>query len=466
MADVKFSSNLFLEVNELNRFKKSLCEDGYKKLIKYLTKSFGIAQNSTNTLLKVSQKSGTDNVVVVNAGIAFDSDLNAIVLGEDTEITIENTGVKKWLAISFASSNDEEGTVNISASGVLTGTNTKFTDVLRGQGNFPTKVTLTSSAGNTGEYEVVDITSDTSATLSGSFTAESGIKYQVMGAFTPGFQASDDNKLLYEYDSCSIRVIESEDTPTLNDNEYLLASVYYDDTTGNMNVTDERLDYLFNYESSSTATTESVSTNTLACLKKASLVQGTNLELQFEFGYKVSRYEMITTSTSNTFNIIKGSSNYLGTTQIPDNIFSGWLLLNRKNMKSVVIDSNTNSSLDIPEFDSSIIETDDNDFIIIPNYSEIEIEIALSGTNYDDDNAKIYHKYSLQNTENRVYIPLQYSDTTITMKYRMLSTSKSTGFNNFAITQFVNISGTDETLANSSFTINISEPTVSVRNYS
>ena len=53
--------------------------------IRNLTKSYGIAQHSDNTLFKVSQKSGSNNVITVNAGVAFDKDLNiikALLLGK------------------------------------------------------------------------------------------------------------------------------------------------------------------------------------------------------------------------------------------------------------------------------------------------------------------------------------------------------------------------------------------------
>ena len=40
--DIKFSPNLFLEVAELNRFKRSMVDDGYKKAIKCLARSFGV----------------------------------------------------------------------------------------------------------------------------------------------------------------------------------------------------------------------------------------------------------------------------------------------------------------------------------------------------------------------------------------------------------------------------------------
>ena len=53
MANLNLSPNLFLEVNELKRFRDGIEKDGYKVFVKYLTKSFGIAQNSNNTFFKV-----------------------------------------------------------------------------------------------------------------------------------------------------------------------------------------------------------------------------------------------------------------------------------------------------------------------------------------------------------------------------------------------------------------------------
>ena len=51
MANLNLSPNLFLEVNELKRFRDGIEKDGYKVFVKYLTKSFGIAQDSNNTFL-------------------------------------------------------------------------------------------------------------------------------------------------------------------------------------------------------------------------------------------------------------------------------------------------------------------------------------------------------------------------------------------------------------------------------
>lgn len=463
MGKLKISSNLFLEVAELERFRKFIEDDGYKVFVKYLTKSFGIAQNSDNTLFKVSVKSGSSDTITVNAGVAFDSDLNIIFLKEDKEIQVENTGVKKWVVLSYASTNDEEGTVSISNQGVLSGNGTKFTDVLRGQPNFPTKITFTSSK-NTTEYEVVEINSDTEAVLSGSFTAENDLKYQVVGTFTPGFQPDDDEKKIYEYDSCEIEVVESEDEPTLTDGQFLLASI--DFSSDVMSVVDERSSYMFNSENVY-ANTTGIAENPFTALRSTTLKSDRILDVQFEWGYKVQRYEMLNTSLNNIFNILSGESKYIPSgTKIPDNVFASWRLVNRKNMTYVTIDSNQDSNLYISKFNSELITNTDDDFVIIPPYQEIEIEAALSGTNYDEDDTNYMFKFSIENLKSRFIIPLEYLDTLVSLRYRMKSGTETTKFQNFAITQFTNVDGNAETLGNSSFEVNIAEPVEKVRNYS
>ena len=246
MSKLKISPNLFLEVQELKKLMYFLDEDGYRPFLKHLTKSFGIAQNDDNTYFKVSRKIGSEDTVIVNPGIAFNQNLEKIYLGEETELTIPNTGENQWLVVSYAYTNDEQGTVDISAQGVLNGNKTQFISVLRGQPNFPTKIRFSNSKFNVSEYEVVNISSDTVATIVGDFVAEKGLKYQVIGTFTPGFQPDDENKTIYEYDSCKIEIIESEDRPTLSDGQYIIAKVFYTDD-GIVEVSDERIRNLFNY---------------------------------------------------------------------------------------------------------------------------------------------------------------------------------------------------------------------------
>lgn len=464
MGKLKIASNLFLEVAELERFRKFIEDDGYKVFIKYLAKSYGIAQNSDNTLFKVSQKSGSSDVVTVNAGVAFDSNLNIIILKSDKDIQITNNGTKKWIIVSYASTNNEEGTVSISSQGVLSGTGTKFTDVLRGQPNFPTKIKFVSTK-NTTEYEVVEVNSDTEAVLSGSFTAESGLNYQVIGTFTPGFQPDDDEKAIYEYDSCSIEVIDSEDKPTLTDGQFILASI--DFSSDVMSVTDERSSYMFNQETLTYDNATDVTENPFVALRSTTIKSDRLLDVQFEWGYKVQRYEMLNTSLNNIFNIVSGESKYIPlNTNIPNNVFNGWRLVNRKNMREVTIDKNENNYLYISKFDSSLITNTDDDFVIVPPYTKIEIEATLSGTNYDTTDANYFFNFSVENLKTHFIIPLEYLDTLVSLRYRMKSGTETTKFQNFAITQFKNIDGNNETLGNSSFEVTIDEPVEKIRNYS
>ena len=54
MSKLKLSSNLFLEVNELNRLVQFLKKDGYELAIKSLVKTFGIVQTAENNYYKVT----------------------------------------------------------------------------------------------------------------------------------------------------------------------------------------------------------------------------------------------------------------------------------------------------------------------------------------------------------------------------------------------------------------------------
>ena len=121
MSRLKTSENLFLEVNELQRLVKFLEEDGYKRVIKSFIKSYGIVQDDINSNFKVTIKSGSPDTVVINPGIAFDTNLDAIIMESGLELTINDTGVKRWLILSRAVKNNERGTVSINLDGSMTG---------------------------------------------------------------------------------------------------------------------------------------------------------------------------------------------------------------------------------------------------------------------------------------------------------------------------------------------------------
>lgn len=482
MSRLKFSSNLFLDVNELQRFNKFLEEDGWKRAMKAISKNFGIVKNASNSYFKVTARSGSNSVIVINAGIAFDSNMDAIVMTDDLELSVGNTGSNRWVILSRAVTNEEQGTVSINSDGSLSGIGTEFTKVLRGQPNFPVKVKFNSTSNN-GEYEVVSVTSDTSALLSGSFVNQSNIKYSVVGTFTPGFQPTEDNKMIYEYDSYNIEVVDSEDRPAVSEDEFILAMISFD-VSGSMNVSDERIRYMFNNPYTQSDESDN-STDPLVSLLSTGVVGGIHavgsadaeFELIMEHGYTVTRHELITTSTSNTFNIISGQSNFLGTGNISNGMFRGWLLVNRTNMKYALIDDNRNKSLYISNLDTSIILDSGNDFIIVPNCNEIEYEVTVSN-NVDRPNIPFYFRSSIWNLYTRAKVHAFYpsndvenfdNQVTITIKYRLMDNSgNQQPFSNLAIAQFENVNGQTETLSESSFVVDLTtiEPEAKQRNYS
>ena len=482
MSRLKFSSNLFLEVNELQRFNKFLEEDGWKRAMKAISKNFGIVENASNSYFKVTARSGSNSVIVINAGIAFDSNMDAIIMTDDLELSVGNTGSNRWVILSRAVTNEEQGTVSINSDGSLSGIGTEFTKVLRGQPNFPVKVKFNSTSNN-GEYEVVSVTSDTSALLSGSFVNQSNIKYSVVGTFTPGFQPTENNKMIYEYDSYNIEVVDSEDRPAVSEDEFILAMISFD-ASGSMNVSDERIRYMFNNPYTQSDESDN-STDPLVSLLSTGVVGGIHavgsaaaeFELIMEHGYTVTRHELLTTSTSNTFNIISGQSNFLGTGNIPDGMFRGWLLVNRANMKYALIDDNSNKSLYISNLDTSIILDSGNDFIIVPNCNEIEYEVTVSN-NVDRPNIPFYFRSSIWNLYTRAKVHAFYpsndvenfdNQVTITIKYRLMDNSgNQQPFSNLAIAQFENVNGQTETLSESSFVVDLTtiEPEAKQRNYS
>jgi hypothetical protein len=458
-------------------------EDGWKRAMKAITKNFGIVENASNTYFKVTSKARSNSVIVINAGLAFDSNMDAIVMKEDLELSVANTGQNRWVILSRGVTNQEKGTVNVNSDGSLSGIGTEFTKVLRGQPNFPVKVKLDSTQ-NTEEYEVVSVSSDTSALLSGSFVNENGMKYSVIGTFTPGFQPTDENKMIYEYDSYSISVVDSADRPTISSDEFILAMISFNES-GAMSVSDERINHMFNNPYVQSSAESDTATDPLVSLLSTGIVGGirsvgsvaAEIELIMEHGYTITRYELQTTSTSNTFVILNGQCNFLSTGNIPDSMFKGWLLVNRANMKYAVIDDNSNKSLFISNFDSSIIQENNNDFIVVPNFLEIEYEVKVSG-NIDRPAIPFYFRSSVWNLYTRAkvyaYFPSEdvenFSDeVTISVKYRLMDNSgKQQPFGNLAVAQFENVNGQSETLAESSFTINLAtiEPQAKQRNYS
>lgn len=488
--EVNLSPNLFLSVEELNRLKRSFGEDGWKRYAKSTAVQFGIALVKNAANFSPIKKSGTDQTLTISRGIAFDADMNAIVLANDVDIELpyeQLTGNDKyWVIIHYKPTHEEIGTVSINAYGALTGNGTEFTKVLRGQPDFPTKVHIEDSI-NTGDYEVISVDSDTSATLAGSFTAENGKKYSVVGTFTPGFIPSENNKRIYTYDDCEIITQISDSLPPIveeNDGYYFaIASVGYtisgvNDVT--MSVEDYRNRYLFNEPFISTTEEQrNLAKNSILSLISTNVVgineRGIMLECIFEHGFSVTSYSVRNLITGYEITI-NGGCNYINTdSTIPNGMFKGWLMLNRQNMESCVIDDSVNNVLSVTKLNAKTVQSS-ADIVLIPPFLDIEYSVELSGNSVVDNNPYIF-RFSMENVKNKVIIPILWGETeqdtitTVYLKYRVIGSERDLryAFNEFNIASYADYSGETKFLeGNSSIVVNpwSMKPIIAERNYS
>jgi len=436
MSQLKISSDLFLETSELRRFQSFLSEDGYKKLFKTIIKSYGIVLDDSKASFKPSVVDS--NTISIAAGLAVDPEVNIITLKEPFQITIPSDGLKHWVAIKYAVTNEEEGTVQVSTDGTLVGTGTKFLDLLRGGTNFPNRVKLKSN-NNFNEFEVLSVSTDELAVINGVFVPESGLKYSVLGTFTPGLETDLDKELIYELDGAEIDLIASQPEPVLESGQYLIASALVQN--GVVVLSDYREKASFN------AVQENIidNANGITSLLDVELVTDKEINLSLEHGYQVNSFTLQSLPTNNIFSI-EGKSNLFSTGDIPNDFFKGWVLLNRSNMKKATISGNTNKDLFIPNIDFSFVLESGNDFVVVPNSDGVEYEILVSGK------YPTYKRFSSENIQNSFIIPLEFGDNLVTIKYRMLGTFK-TVFKNLAVCPFNNYLNNYEILANSNFSI-------------
>lgn len=397
MSNLKINTDLFLEKQELNRFKRFLVDDGMKQQFILNSTKFGIVKgfnlpNGTNTLasnsFKVDNIGAGLNTVNIRSGRAVDKFGNILTLDVDTTQLIPATGDWYWIIIKYETTNNEVGTVTIDASGNLTGSGTFFTEVLRGQPNFPAKIRFTNSVGNVYDYEVVDVISDTSAILVGDFTAESNLTYGVVGTFTAGYVPPTNDKMIFEYDSVNIR-IEIQDPfsvvpPTLlADEEFFLAQAR---VVGlNVEIQDKRTAF---WETRAEAEIHSIDrlTNPIIGVESVKWDIATTTrernEINIAWGFRSTNWSLDT--TQNLITISSGLGGILKENDVTffvNGMFDGWRLYT-KSGKYYRVTSSTKSGiqlnikldfLDFSEFGVG------DELHIVPDVEEIEIR-----TNYDD----------------------------------------------------------------------------------
>ena len=254
---VKINEDQFLEKAELNRLITSLKESGYLKLFNFLTNQAGVITDGGTSLgdsFLVEATSATE--IKINTGFAIDVNNLIIELATDHTETIPiNASNRIWVKISHEYTNLEDGTVTVDSQGNITGVGTAFTDVLRGQPNFPSKVVIydISTSSYSGEFDVLRVISDTSVILQGDIPAggyAAGSQYSVIGTFTHDATPTTLSKNIFQYDSCDLEFLTTvtDGIPILTtDEEFLIAKIT--NYTGTIVITDLRDDYSFQLKS-------------------------------------------------------------------------------------------------------------------------------------------------------------------------------------------------------------------------
>lgn len=256
---LNFSRNIFLELEELTRFQDFLQNDSKQFLFQNNAYDYGIVPQSVNSgndfLVAAGTSSGTFKIAYDSC--AIDSDLNVIALTAFDDYPVTDNSLWYWVKVTHRYLNTEVGTVSINTSGELNGTSTLFLDILRAQtSKTPVKIVFykESVAGvpiiptNSDVYEVVSVTNNTYAILSGSFTAESGLSYIVVGSNALGTSLTAGQKEgIYSYDNCTVSlVIETvSDTPPTSgytaNKDFYVARVK--NTGGTLTIQDKRTQY-------------------------------------------------------------------------------------------------------------------------------------------------------------------------------------------------------------------------------
>lgn len=386
MSEIKINEDQFLGKQELNRFKKFLSREGYQKMVQQIAGSYGIINIPSDVNfdnLRIVQGS-TPIFFNLKAGLAIDGNANIITNPIDAIniITTPTDNVFRNVLISYDTTNIEVGTVDINTDGTLSGNGTLFTEVLRGQPNFPVKIVFTNSAFNLQEYEVLSVTDDvTSKIIGASFTPEFALSYVVVGTFTPGKSIPSPNKNIYIYDSYSLVLTASSPTS----NQYILAQVKSDGIT--TVIVDKRSTNLFTLANNDDFTSDLLTVTNgligLETLKYDTYVAAKDMNLaRIGWGLRSTNTNWSVDVTNNKITITSGFGGiFTSTVGITAGMFDGWRVYFDNGRFARVLThtmSGTDVILNLKFFDSGRFLTSGN-IAVVPDSEEIEL--SFQGTN-------------------------------------------------------------------------------------
>jgi hypothetical protein len=385
MPDLKISQDLFLGREELERLKSSLREHGFQFLLKTLTEKYGVIYNKSLdpsfVFLRV-EAGNVNNTLRIRAGYAYDSD--GLIITRTDEDSLINTianDVWMWVKISYQTSNTEPGLVSIGGPNkdLMTGIGTKFTQVLRGQPNYPSKIRFLNSTKYNLEYQVGKVIDDEQVTIQGVFDLiETNLQYVVVGTFTPGHYPLPAEKDIYLYDSCKVDLIpeSNENTPpTLQSGKEFLLARFKNSVSDGLVIQDRRSEYLFksrveNIFTEVSAVNPMMGIESIAKFNNRGLVYYMiNFDWKFRIGSETRNYQL------NLLSISSGSGGaYATTADFQNGAFDGWNYYYIDGTFSRVLKSSrNNNNIDLYIDD---IKEDVTGVCIAPQCTEVEV-IAL-----------------------------------------------------------------------------------------
>jgi microcystin-dependent protein len=418
MSEFKISPDLFLAEIELDYQRDCLDSNGFRKNILDNSVSFGLIKSLADSgfangrVTRDVDTTGGDKTIKI-APVAGVDNQGRFIYSPSTinQITVPNDGNWHWLKVSYATSVIEEGTVTIAVDGTLTGTGTKFLSTLRG-GYFPMTIKFVNSALNFLEYQILDVTSDTSASLSNpaaniggyaEFASESGLQYSLVGTFTAGVDIPADNKYPFIKDSMSYELVVetvSNTKPTyIQGQEFFISRVK---VSGSDLITQDRREEYWETKASALIQDISRLSNPLAGVESVKWQVKTspadkNL-VQVGWGFRSSNWSIDT--SQNILTLLSGQGGkYIATTNFTDGDFNRFKVYTSDGRYAYVINSvKAGTSINLT-LDTLLVNSYSSDggttmtaqeIVVVPNAELVEFWCQSEPTdNVPSVNAKV-----------------------------------------------------------------------------
>lgn len=399
MSYLKINPDTALLAKELNKLVSFLDEKGWRESLLLNSKKFGVIKDEGFVNSKV--QNGISGCISINAVSCIDKyGLVAFLKEPIVNLPVPNDGLWYWIKVKHKYSSLEEGVCALDSSGNLTGTNTKFTELLRGQPDFPSKISFPNALLNVFEYDVLEILNDENAILQGVFVAESDLRYSVVGTFTPGVNPPTASKYIYQYSDCEVELVKevSENTPPsfVQDEEFYIARIKHDPfLTPLVIIQDKRELNIFETKAQSLLKEVMIIQNPLIgveAVKYNQILSPLDKNVMYlAWTFRSSNFTLNSNENRITINNggggrFKGDLDF--TTNFTNGDFNDWRLYTEDGKFFRIIDSVKDSGTIVLTLDNLLMDSFFNNdtspksqqLIISPNAEEIEIILSTDNT--------------------------------------------------------------------------------------